>query len=443
MKQHKATIHELKNFCLLWSTQSLSTLGSAMTNFALVIWLYQEKGSALLAAMLSICSYAPYVLMSIFAGAISDKWNKKSIMLGCDTFAAMCTVMVLILLQIGKLQIWHLYVVNALSGLMNTFQQPASDVAVSLLTPQKYYQKTSGMRNFGNALNSILTPVLATALLSFTNIQTVIAVDLATFAIAAGTLLFGIKIPQVLIKEEQKEAVLRAAKNGLQYLKTHRGILDLILFLAAINFTASVYNAALPALLLSVNGGGENAYGMVNMVSGMAMLVGSVLVTMLPEPKSRVRVICNTLLLSMSTENFFLAFGKSMPLWCIGAVLGWISIPLMNANMDVLLRSNIPIPMQGRVYAARNTLQFFTIPVGYALGGLLIDNVLEPMMAAQQPASAFSAVFGTGKGSGAAVLFFLLGLLGVITCLIFRKDANIWALEKSPTSSEEEADTVQ
>ena len=81
--------------------------------------------------------------------------------------------------------------------------------------------------------------------------------------------------------------------------------------------------------------------------------------------------------------------------------------------------------------------------MGYALGGLLIDNVLEPMMAAQQPASAFSAVFGTGKGSGAAVLFFLLGLLGVITCLIFRKDANIWALEKSPTSSEEEADTVQ
>ena len=81
--------------------------------------------------------------------------------------------------------------------------------------------------------------------------------------------------------------------------------------------------------------------------------------TILPIPKSRVRVICNTLLLAMSTENFFLSFGKSLPVWCVGAVLGWISIPVMNANMDVLFRNYIPLTMQGRVYAARNTFQFF------------------------------------------------------------------------------------
>lgn len=74
------TLKELKLFIILWLTQSFSSLGSAMTNFALVIWLYQDSGSALTTALLSVCSYAPYVLMSIFAGAISDKWNKKAVM---------------------------------------------------------------------------------------------------------------------------------------------------------------------------------------------------------------------------------------------------------------------------------------------------------------------------------------------------------------------------
>jgi DHA3 family macrolide efflux protein-like MFS transporter len=149
----------------------------------------------------------------------------------------------------------------------------------------------------------------------------------------------------------------------------------------------------------------------------------------MPAPKSRVRMICNTLLISMSTENFFLAFGRSVPVWFVGAVLGWISIPVMNANMDVLFRSYIPISMQGRVYSVRNTLQFFTIPIGYFLGGLLVDKVFEPYLASQPLGSFLTTVFGSGKGSGAALLFFIIGIIGVLTCLIFRKDPYIWKLE--------------
>ncbi len=77
----KNIFYDLKLFFILWITQSFSALGSAMTNFALVIWIYQQSGSALTTAMLTVCSYAPYVIMSIFAGAVSDKWNKKIIML--------------------------------------------------------------------------------------------------------------------------------------------------------------------------------------------------------------------------------------------------------------------------------------------------------------------------------------------------------------------------
>lgn len=430
MNSFKIFIKELRNFLILWITQSFSSLGSSMTNFALVIWSYQQYGSALQTAMLSICSYAPYVAMSIFAGALTDRWNKKVSMLLCDSFAAVCTIIVFVLMYFGRLELWHLYCLNAVNGLMNTVQQPAADVTISLLTPKKYYQKVSGMRSFSNSLVTIMTPVLATAILSLFSIKAVIIFDLVTFTVAFISLLFFVTIPKAGIENNKQESILKSAKAGLVYLKNNRGILDLILFLAVINLIASIYNAAFPAMILSRPEGGETALGIVNSVTGLAMLTGSIIVSVLPSPKSRVRVICNSLLLAMSTENFFLAFGRSVYLWSIGAALGWLAIPIMNSNMDVLFRSYIPIEMQGRVYSARNTLQFFTIPIGYLLGGILVDNVFEPFMARQKYDSLFVSVFGIGKGSGAAFLFLILAFTGIAVCLIFRKDKHIWKLEK-------------
>ena len=116
----KNRINELRVFIFLWSTQSLSHLGSAMTNFALGIWLYERTGSALQTALLNICSYTPYVMMSIFAGALSDRWDKKKVMLICDLIAALCTVSIFTLLKMDMLMPWHMYVLNAINGLMKT-----------------------------------------------------------------------------------------------------------------------------------------------------------------------------------------------------------------------------------------------------------------------------------------------------------------------------------
>lgn len=426
MKTKNNFFREMRSFLILWITQAFSALGSSMTNFALIVWSYQQEGSALTTAMLSVCSYAPYVAVSIFAGALSDRWNKKAVMLICDTIAAACTVIVLILVSMGELKIWYLYCLNAVNGLMNTFQQPASEVAVSLLTPKKYYQRVSGMSAFSNSLVNMLTPALATAVLTIFDLRAVIIFDLFTFGVAFVSLLFFVDIPKFKPDGGLEESVLKSAKEGLAYLRKNRGILDLILFLAAINLTASVFNAALPALILPKKG--EAALGIVNAVTGGAMLVGSAAASLMTRPKSRVRVICNSLLIAMCTENFLLALGKTLPVWCIGACLGWIAIPLMNTNLNALMRSYIPVEIQGRVYSARNTLQFFTIPVGYILGGVLIDNVFEPFMATQGN-GVLTAVFGTGRGSGTALLLFILAFEGVITCLVFRRDRHIWKLE--------------
>lgn len=416
----KNNIKELKTFLILWSTQSLSQLGSAMTGFALTLWLYEKTGSALQTALLAVCSYAPYVVMSIFAGALSDRWDKKKVMLVCDTLAACCSVTVLALLKADLLRPVHMYLLNAVTGLMITVQQPASDVAMTMITPKEYYQKTSGLRSFSASLVTILNPVFATALYAFGGMDIVIYVDLTTFAIAFLALLFGVKLsaPEK-VDESEKDSFLETVRAGLVCLRENELVLMLILFLAGVNFVASAFDAVLPALILPRENGGEAVLGMVTSCAGIAMLIGSLIVTALPAPKNRIRVIYLTMLFSLGTENFLLAFTRIPALWCAGQIIGWILVPVMSANLDVIVRTTIPLDMQGRVYSCRNTLQFFTIPIGLFLGGLMVDQVCEPVMAAVSAQSMPARLFGTGKGSGAAMMMFILGILGVAVCLGF------------------------
>lgn len=417
------TLREMRVFLVLWLTQTFSSLGSAMTSYALVLWSYEQQGSALVTALLMVSSYAPYVLCSIFAGALSDRWDKRRTMLVCDAAAALTTLCTLLLLKAGMLQVWHLYVLNAVNGLMNTVQQPASEVATTALLPRRHYQRVGSLRYLSSSLTGILNPILATAMMTLLGMDAVILFDLGTFAAAFTVLLLFIRIPQQEEKNDAKEPLMTAVRTGMSFLGQNRGILSLVLFLAAINLVASMFNATLPAMVLPKLG--EATLGLINSVTGLTTLIGSLMATLLPAPKSRVRVVCWTLLLSMSTENFFLGFGHTAVSWCIGAFLGWIAIPLMSTNLDAIMRLNIPTELQGRVFAVRNTLQFFTIPVGYFLGGALVDLVFEPVMAQQQADSLLTHLFGAGKGSGAACFFAVQGVLGVLVCLYFMGNKHI------------------
>lgn len=415
----KNEIFELKDFLILWSTQSISQLGSSITAFALTLWLYEKTGSALSTAALTICSYAPYVLISIFAGALTDRFDKKKTLLVCDLLAALCTVIVFVLFRTNCLMVWHLYALNAASGLMNTVQQPASEVAMTLIMPKKYYQRTSGLRSLSGSLISVLNPLIATALYSFVGLNGVIAVDIGSFFIAFTALLLFIKIPES--RSDRQERVLVLAKEGLAFLKRTPLIMTLILFMAGVNLIASAFDAALPGYVIPNPKGGLFILGIVTSCSGIAMIVGSVIVSLLPKPKDRIKVIYVTMLFSLGAENFLLAFSREPVLWCIGQIIGWIVVPIMSANLDVILRTTIPVELQGRVYACRNTLQFFTIPIGLFWGGFMVDSVCEPFMEAYGGLPVLKILFGTGKGSGAALMMLILGICGCLVCVIMGK----------------------
>lgn len=412
----KNKLHQLKDFLILWSTQSMSQLGSSITAFALTLWLYEKTGSSLSTAALTICSYAPYVMMSIFAGALTDRFDKKKPMLICDVLAVTCTITVYLLYRTEHLMVWHLYALNAISGLMNTVQQPASEVAMTLIVPEKYYQKTSALRSLSRSLISVLNPLIATALYSFAGLSGVVAVDVGSFMIAFAALQFFVKIPES--RGEKKESVLLLAKGGIEFLKKTPMIMTLLLFMAGINLVSSAFDATLPGYVIPNPKGGQTILGIVTSCSGVAMIIGSLIASYLPKPKDRVKVVYLTMLFAMGTENFIMAFAREPVLWCIGQVIGWILVPVMSTNLEVILRNSIPVELQGRVYACRNTLQFFTIPIGLFLGGFMVDDVCEPFMVRYGDSLILKTLFGAGKGSGAALMMFILGISGSLICIL-------------------------
>lgn len=102
-------------------------------------------------------------------------------------------------------------------------------------------------------------------------------------------------------------------------------------------------------------------------------------------------------------------------LWYAAAFGSYLLAAVMNINMDILIREKVPLDMQGRVFSAKSTLQNCTIPPALLLGGLLADTVFEPLMAADSPAQrVLSGLFGTGKGSGIGLMFFIIGIAGML-----------------------------
>ena len=412
MKKH--SFKQLHSFLLLWGSQTVSQLGTAMTDYAVIIWVYSRKGTASSVTLLTVCTFLPTIFFRFLAGSMVDRLNKKRIMLVADLLAACGTLAVFALHSADVLQIRHLYVINFLLSLMNAFQEPASFVAVSLLVPKEHYARAGGLQGFSGAAVSILAPALGALLLAAGGLDLVLVIDLATFAVAFLVLLFLIRSPEAERKATKEEPFSKTCLEGIRYLKGHTAVLRITLFLAVINFLAKLGNdGMLSPFILGRTGNNQSVLGMAESFTALGVLAGSVLVTLMKPARKRTRLIFMTTGLVFA-GNIIQSLTSRPWLWYAAAFGSYVLAAVMNVNMDILMREKVPTEMQGRVFSAKSTLQNFTIPPALLLGGLLADTVFEPFMLVESPAQrVLSGLFGTGKGAGIGLMFFIVGIAGM------------------------------
>ena len=210
--------NSMKKYIILWLSQSVSGLGSSMTGFALVLWAYGQSRSAMSVSLMSFCNYVPYVVLSLFVGSFIDRHNKKTIMLVSDSIAAIGSLTVLVFLLMGQLAVWNIYVINAMVGITNAFQQPASAVATGRLVPKEKISNVSGMNAFSNNLIVVFSPMLAAFLFASGGLPLILLIDLASFVFAFCALLFFIEIPEP-VQEKTRATPFDGIAEGFAFLK--------------------------------------------------------------------------------------------------------------------------------------------------------------------------------------------------------------------------------
>lgn len=415
-KQSAGHFAGMRGFMAVWLGQLVSLTGTGMTRFAIIFWAFQETGEATTLALLTVFSFTPKVLLSPTAGALVDRWNRKTVMILSDLGAGAATCTLLVLALSGHLEIWHLYVAGFVAGSFETFQVPAYGAAITMMLPKAQYARASGMMSTIQSASEIGAPIFAGAFLGLIGIVGIFIIDVITFAFAVSALLL-VHVPQPKKSAEGKQArgnLLQESLFGFRYILKYPGLLGLQLLFFTGNLMTSFAFVLLPAMVLARTGNDELALGSVQSVMAFGSLAGGILLSIWGGPAKRIHGVLIGWGLSMLAQIFF-GLSSGVFAWAALAFCMMFFTPILNGSNQAIWQSKVPPDIQGRVFGARRLIAQVSWPLAALLGGLTADHLLEPaMQAGGSLAGVFGPFVGTGSGAGIALMFVLSGIVGCL-----------------------------
>lgn len=408
----------MRTFYAVWAGQFVSLVGTALTGFALSIWVYQQTGSATKLSFVLLASQLPQILFTPIAGALVDRWDRRWAMIIADSGAGIGTLAIALLLFTDNLEIWHLYIALGISGIFQSFQWPAYSAATTLLVAKEQYGRAAGMVQMAEAVGQVIAPAVAGALLVFGGLETVIFIDVVSFLAAVATLLV-VRFPQPEESAAGKAAtgsLLSEARFGWTYIKERHGLLALLVYFSSVNLVFGFVGVLVFPLILGF--ADEIAMGNAFTAAGVGMVLGSIVMSMWGGPKRRVYgVLGGDLVLGLALILF--GMRPSLVPVIIGGVIGFFAVPIANGSSQALWQAKVEPDVQGRVFAVRRVLAQIAGPVAMLMAGPLADHVFEPLLQEDGAlADTVGTVIGVGPGRGIGLLFIILGVLSMVFTLI-------------------------
>lgn len=412
MAQESKAPFNMRAFTTIWFGQLISMIGSGLTMFALGVWVYQETQSATLFALILLFTTLPGILLFPITGVLVDRWDRRQVLIGSDSVAALSTLGIAVLLYTGQLEIWHIYVAAALTSTASSFQWPAFSAATTMLVPQAQLGRVGGMMQLNEAATGIIAPLLAGFLMTKFPVQGIILIDFATFLFAVLTLV-AVRIPNPPRQAEDaaaQEPMWRAATFGWRYIKARPGLVSLLAFLTVYNFSLGIAQALFTPLILTF--GTSVSLGTVMAVGSIGMLLGSAVMSTWGGPKRRIHGVLG---FGFIFGLFIALFGvyPAVPVFMVAAFGNLFAIPILTASNQAIWQSKVEPDVQGRVFSMRSMISWSTAPLAFLLAGPLADQLFEPWMqeGGLLANSIVGRLFGVGAGHGIAVLYVIFGLL--------------------------------
>jgi DHA3 family macrolide efflux protein-like MFS transporter len=364
----------MRDFWVVFTGQAFSLLGSRLVQFTIVWWLTSTTGSASILAFASIMALLPQVLISPFAGALIDRWDRRRVMMAVDAVNALAVVVLALLYAGGSVEHWHVYALMFIRATGGAFQWPAMQASTSLMVPEEKLSRVAGLNQALFGLAAILAPPLGALLLDVLPMQWILAIDVVTAALAIA-LLMVIRIPApenggAAEASKGVSGVLGDMREGLRFLSGMRGLLIIMVIAMAFNLLMVPAMSLTPILVTDHFAGGSREYALLEAAIGIGMVIGGLLLGAWGGFKSRILTgFSGAVVMGVGVSLVGLAPGNLYAMALAGMALSGLMSPVVNGSIHALLQSKVPPEMQGRVFTLMMSGTAAMAPLGLSVAG--------------------------------------------------------------------------
>ncbi|QKV80970.1 non-ribosomal peptide synthetase [Amycolatopsis sp. Hca4] len=388
--------------------QLVSSTGSALTSFAVPIWLYTKTGSVtdlgLLWALALLCG----VLVLPVAGALVDRGDRRRIMIAASAIAGVIQLALALLLTAGNLQLWFLYVLIPLGSVAGSIQRIAYQSSVAQLVPKQYLGHAMGLAQLSNGFAQLLMPVIAAGLLAAIELSGILVLDMASYVFAVVSLLF-VRFPD-LLGWRPREPLLTAIAGGLKYSWNHRGFRTMLLYFALANVFLAPALVLVSPLVLSF--GTVTDVAQVALAEAVGAVAGGIGMALWGGPRKRRMVGVLSGNVGIALGSLVMGLRPSLVVVAAGVFLLAAAMAVSQGIYATLVQVKVPQRYHGRVFAINQTITWSTLPIGFAVLAPLAVGWFSPLLA---PGGALSGsvgtVLGTGEGRGVGLAYVVYALI--------------------------------
>jgi amino acid adenylation domain-containing protein len=397
----------MRRFGAVAASQLVSILGSALTEFAVPLWLYTRTGSLATFAVLATLGLVPGLLVLPLAGAIVDRGDRRRIMLLSDCAAGVTQAAMIALLLLGHLGTAAIYVMITLLSVALTFQRLSFASAVPQLVPKRYLGHANGLVQMSGGLAQLVVPVVAVAALAWFGIGGILALDVISYVVSIGVVL-GVRFPATLAYA-RRETLTAEIKNGMRYSLGRDGLRTMLLYFAGLNVFLSPLLLLMSPLAISV--GGLSAAGRIAVAAGAGALAGGLAVAVWGGPRSdrmRGMLLCAV---ALGGCGVLVGLRPSLVLIAAGAFGLLFALAVVNGVYATIVQTKVPQRFHGRVFALNTLIAWSTIPLGFAVIAPLSTRAGERLMSPGGAlADTVGAAIGVGPGRGIGLIYLVFGL---------------------------------
>ena len=364
-----------RTFAIIWSGQFFSILTSSLVNFAIIIWLSLQTGSAEILAYAAIAGMLPQILIGPFTGALIDRWNRKRIMMLADTFIALCTFILALLFWFDIAELWHIFALLALRSIGSSFHSPAMQASVPLLAPTEQLTRIAGINQIISSVSQIAGPALGAMMIAIWDIEYVLIFDVAG-ALIAVTSLFFVYIPDPEKTENSERHIIKEMKEGAMVVLRNKGLSLVFLYSIIILFFIIPISVLFPLMTIDYfNGTGFQA-GIIEAIWSVGALAGGAVMGAKVYKVNRVGLINWSYILLGAA---FMASGMLSPngfVWfAVLTGISGIAGAVYNSAFTGLVQTKIEPAALGRVFSTFYAIALIPAMLGLIGIGFIADNI--------------------------------------------------------------------